>query len=118
MDWDAALKGHIEAQPIRKWEGTVNGHRMTLHARPLTPSVSSRIKRRFKDGADPSPSEIQVEMIFQAAITPDGDRVFSDRHRALLMRLDNELIADIYSALFGNDADGETEEQFEERVGN
>lgn len=117
---DDLLTAEISSQEMASWTGELGGQTITLYSKPLSPIDFDILTRRGHANFLTQPTlSGMVEMIMQKSVGEDGRRIFSpNKHRPLFAKVNQTKIAEMFSALFGDSAVSEDEEQFEARVGN
>lgn len=114
LDMDKLLRTEIGSYERLSWTGEIGGQSITLHAKPITTADATRISK----GGESNAVEGMVAAIILKAEDEHGEKVFKPAHKALLRRMATTKITEIFGALFGAQLDEETDESFEERVGN
>jgi hypothetical protein len=114
MDWDSLLRDEVSSYDTSEWNGELGGKNVTLYAKPVSNADIAIVQKKTGDWTS---QEGFVEMLIRKAQDADGKRVFTTAHRPLLMRLKPALTNEIAMSLFVS-TEAETDESFEERVGN
>lgn len=113
-----ALIEEAKSYKDTEWKGTLGTLEVTLAARPITPADMSAIARAHPDFARSPTMDGMIDLIILKAREPDGSRSFDKGDKPLLTKVGTNKVGEIFSALFGNQMVEDTEEEFEERVGN
>lgn len=116
MDIEGALRSEIGGYEKSSWTGEIGGMEVTLHATPITARDVERVRRKFGE-AITTPAAM-AEMISIKATDEHGKQVFGPKLRPLLDRLRTTVIGGMFEGLFGDQLEEETDEGFEDRVGN
>lgn len=113
-----------EAQTARsartEWTGTMGSETVTLYAKPLCGADFDKLAGKgYRDFmANPTLGGM-VLLIAMKAETEAGQKCFNVNRDVKPMKLWNQdKIAEIFGALFGDQLEAETDEEFEARVGN
>lgn len=102
------------------WTGEIGGSEVTWYAKPLCPKDFEIVSKRGHSGFLSNPTMGgMVEMLLHKIEDDSGTKVFSpNAHRPVMMRIGTSLVSEIFGALFGDDLDVETDDEFGERLGN
>lgn len=101
------------------WTGLLHGTEVTLYSKPICPQDHQYLrKKHYPDFLQNMPMGAMIELIALKAEDEGGNLVFKPAlHVPTLMRMNQDLAADIFAELFGDQLEPETDDQFEERVG-
>lgn len=118
---DDLIKAEIAATTESEWTGTLGGETLVLRARPICPADITIVERRFPGFTQKGGVGGMLAMIVLKATDSEGVKVFKRAHEQSLAQVSQTKIAEIFTALFGDqveeiaDPDGE---KHEGRVGN
>jgi hypothetical protein len=122
VDFSALIREEAQTTSNNRneWSGEIGGTEVTIYAKPLCPADFDYVgKRGYRDFAVSPSMGGMVELIARKAETESGTKCFKPNSDvAVMKRWGNEKIGSIFAALFGDDLEPETEEQYEARVGN
>ncbi len=119
MDISALLKNEVSSYKSNQWTGLLGGQEVTLYAKPMSPADNARVLKKYPNFNNSMEFSGMVEYIIIKATDADGNRVFSEKERPLLMRFDQTKIGEIFNALFGDQLDDDDEKRGQEdKVGN
>lgn len=115
-----ALLEEAKSYKDTEWTGTLGSKEVTLVSRPITPADLQTLARLGHPEFAKNPTmEGMVEMLILKARDPaDGNKAFDKGDRPVMMKVGTNKIGEIFAALFGNQLAEDSEEGFEERVGN
>lgn len=122
MNIHAALTAHIQKQNEKRtrWEGEIGGQALEIFARPRCPADNDVLKANGVSNFLVDPSYVGMAvLIAHKAENAAGQRIFNlKRDLPLLKQVEDRKIDEIYAALFFGQDEAESEDAFEERVGN
>lgn len=114
MNLEDALKAEV-AYDSTSWTGQIGGVEVTLYAKPITPKDTEIVSRKHQNIMSPA---AMTEMVALKARDENGKLAFGPKLLPILKRAKTSLISDIFVGLFSGQLEDETEEEFEERLGN
>jgi len=117
MNIESLLKKELASYGLNEWVGEVGGEEVTLYAKPLSPADNARVTRKFPNFNNTMEFAGMVEYIVIKAVDSEGNKVFSEKTKPLLMRLNQTKVGEIFNALFADQLD-ENESDHEDKVGN
>jgi hypothetical protein len=114
-----SLLEEVKSYTDTEWTGALGKREITLVAKPITPADMTIISRAHPDfGRSPS-MEGMVDLIIHKARDPaDNQKAFDRGDKPLVMKLGTDKIAEIFTALFGKQMVEDSDEEFEDRMGN
>ena len=113
MDMKSLLLAEVNNYPIRKWQGTIGGQDIELFSNPLTPADVEFVRRKYPEfTTQPEPSAM-VNIICRKAYKDESltMKAFNINIEGKIMKekVKNDLIGDIFSSLFGDDFEDDTD---------
>lgn len=122
MDFNALLTAELKTQNETRteWSGELGGTPVTLYAKPLCPADHEYVaKKGYRDFLMNPTLPAMAHMIARKAESENGTKAFRPNADVpLLMKLDQDKLSEVFAGLFGDQLEPETEEGFEDRVGN
>lgn len=122
VDFSALIQQEVQSQNEDRgeWSGSLGGQDVTIYAKPLCTADHDYVAKRGHRDFLVNPSLAgMVEMLARKAEDESGKKIFKPaKDVPVLKRLGQDKISDIFGSLFGDQMEPESDEEFEERVGN
>lgn len=113
------LKAELASITETTAEFEVNGRKVTLVAKPLTPADMTEITKRHRDFVSNPNMEGMIDLLIRKArIDGQSTKAFDAADKPFLMKLPTTKIGDLFTTLFGEQLEKDADEEIEAHKGN
>lgn len=113
-----ALRSEVGSYDDTEWRGRLGTHDVHLFAKPLTSADFSQVSRKHPDFMSNPTPEGMVDMLILKCRGENDVKAFDRGDKPVLMRVNTNVLGEIFAALFGTQLDEYTEDDLDADVKN